>query len=152
MNETERNNTNAATALHGAAPYMLGGLALRRISPESLGVLERIGSPLAALFAASLNGGQKPAVAMSANDVLAFIWAHGADADEVLATAMLCSPAYADPAAEAALRFAREHVTTPEAMAEAVQYIAYGDKELEAAAFQAHAPDFGSGPHAKKNF
>lgn len=145
MDEQKRNEINEATALRGDAPYMLGNLAVRRLSVESLGVLERIGSPLAAQFVAGINRAEAAAVSPGTNDILKFIWAHAEAPDTVLGLALQCSPAYTAPVDEAALLFARHHLTSPEQLGEAVRYIMATDEELKAASFQAHAPEVSGG-------
>lgn len=151
MNETERYEINNATVLHGDSPYCLDQLPVRRVSAESLGILERIGSPIAAQFAASLNADSAPDVKLTANDLIKFVWVHAEDPDVVLATALQCSPVYTLPVEEAALRFARAHMADLAQLGAVVQYITGSDRELQASNFRTHAPDLGGGSRTKKN-
>lgn len=151
MNEQERNEINNATVLHGDTPYLLDNLPVRRVSAESLGILERIGSPIAAQFAASLNAEAAPDVKIGTQDILNFVWCHAEDPDTVLTTALQCSPAYTLPVEEAALRFARVHLSDLSLLGGVVRYISSSDSELQAANFRAQAPDIGGGSRTKKN-
>lgn len=109
MNEEKRNNQNSATAVNGDEPQRVGNLLVRSVSPESLGILDRLGSPFAAVINAALNRQPAPEVQPTAQDLILFAWVHAADPDEVLHTAMQCSPVFGDPAIEASLRFSRAY-------------------------------------------
>lgn len=152
MNERERNRINEQTAMQGEHPDELGNLSVRRLSMESLAALERIGSPFAADFAAAINGEAAEKHNTTAQDLLLFVWVHAADPDEVLRVTLKCSPVFSAPAVEAATLFARERMTDPATFAAAVQLITATGEQLQAASFQAHAPDMGGRKtrHAKK--
>lgn len=145
MNEQKRNGINELTAMQGETPDELGNLAVRRLSMESLAALERIGSPFAADFAAAINGTTPEKHATTAQDLLLFVWVHAADPDVVLRVTLKCSPVFTAPAVEAATRFARERMTAPAAFAEAVRLITATEEQLQAASFQAHAPEVSGG-------
>lgn len=134
------------TALQGETPHKIHGKEVRRLSMESLGVLQMIGSPFAAAFGAALNGQQPEHVQPSALDSVLLAWVHAEDPDTVLEVALECAPGVAEPAAAAALRFIRGWSVAE--VGEVIQF-AMGDlAAVEAASYDMAAPDYG---HSKKN-
>lgn len=158
MDENTRTVTNHMTALQGEHPHTLTptpipaaelvrGYHVRRVSIESLAVLQLVGSPYAAAYTAALNGEQAKQVRPGPADTAIFVWAHAEDPDKVLEIATQCTPEFADDAKVAALRFVRGWSI---ADASKVAAIAMGEATaLQAAAFESEAPDYGQG--TKKN-
>lgn len=107
MNQEEIETINEMTAMAGDAPHRVNGRLLRRLSFESLGVLQMVGNPLAEAVRRALNGGEPTLPEMSALDLAVLVWAHAEDPDRVLQVALECSPVHPLPAREAALRFTR---------------------------------------------
>lgn len=116
MDNDDRMRRNAETALQGERERVIGGVAVRPVSVESLSVLEMIGSPLVASIGAAVNGEPDPYGGADGRmqpgrvqmvDVLVFAWVHVADQDEVLRVALGCRSGLSDLAVEAALRWSR---------------------------------------------
>lgn len=148
MNSTERELSNSLTALQGEQPSAVGEQKVRRVSIESVSVLQLVGSPFAPIFNAALNGEtveQSPVA--TAVDIAVFAWAHSAPADDVLHTALTCAPGYAAPAVEAAMRWIREW--RMEDVAKVVQLAMREAQAVAAANFDMAAPSYGA--DGKKN-
>lgn len=143
MNETERETHRYMTALQGETPHTNGTQSMRRVSLESLSVLQLVGSPFAPVFNAALNGEQAEPPKVSAVDVAVFAWAHSAPADEVLTTALQCAPDYTAPAVRAALQHIRSW--KPDEVATVVQYAMRDAQAVTATAFDAESPFAGGG-------
>ena len=149
MEETQRDVNNLVTALQGERPHRVGKHDMRRVSLESVGVLQLVGSPFAPVFNAALNGekvGEAPTA--TAVDIAVFTWAHSAPADEVLQVALTCAPGYAAPAVDAAMRYIREW--SMEEVGAVLQYAMRDAVATSAANFDMAAPDYGAGD-SKKN-
>lgn len=149
MEQVEREVHNQLTALQGERPHRVGSKAMRRVSLESVSVLQLVGSPFAPVFNAALNGekvGEAPTA--TAVDIAVFAWAHSAPADEVLHTALTCAPGYAAPAVDAALRYIRDW--SMEEVGAVVQFAMRDAVATSAANFDMAAPDYGGGD-SKKN-
>lgn len=149
MNDNEREAINHLTALQGEVPHRIGDHHMRRITPESLGILQMVGSPFAVFFSAALNGEKVTnAPAIQPLDINVFAWAHCAPEDEVLAVALECAPGFAAPAHRAALRFIRDW--SMDDIARVVEFALSDAAATRAAHFNAAAPSIGDSP-AKKN-
>ena len=147
MNKEERELTNHLTALRGELEPMVNGFAVRRVSMESLGVLQMIGSPYAAAFGAALAGQTPERVTPGPVDSVLLAWVHAEDADRVLEVALDCAPGLAEPAVAAALRFIRGWKV--EDVAAVIRY-AMGDLAgVEAASYDMAAPELGRGGKKK---
>lgn len=147
MEQVEREAVNHLTALQGESPHKVGGWSVRRLSIETLGVLQLVGSPFAAVFSAALRGRSTTMPEVGAADIAVMAWVHAADADEVLSTALECSPGANAPAMAAALRFARG-AGVPSAL-RIMQCVMSDIDALEASNFDMAAPEMPGG--AKKN-
>lgn len=144
MTNQEREALNEQTAFLGETPATVAGAGkLRRISAESLSVLQMVGSPFASVFSASMRGEQPEEIHPSINDICVFIWAHAEDADEVLDTALQCRPDCPTAAIRAAIRFCRQFELQD--LGPLTQHIVGEALRLRAAAsFDAKAPDIGA--------
>ena len=149
--ETEtRIAVNAATALQGEAGHKLGGgHEMRRVSLESVSILQLVGSPFAPVFNAALNGeAVTETPAATAVDIAVFAWAHSAPADDVLQVALMCTPGYAAPAVEAAMRYIR--TWSVDEVGEVLRYVMADAQAVQAANFDMAAPSYGE-KNSKKN-
>lgn len=147
MNETERDIANHMTALQGEMEHVVNGCTVRRLSMESLGVLQLIGSPFAAAFSAALNGRTPEPVEPGPVDSVLLAWVHGDDPDRVLEVALECAPGMCEPAVAAALRFIRGWKV--EDVAKVIKYAMSDLVGVQAASYDMAAPDMGGG--SKKN-
>ncbi len=147
MEQAERDAVNHMTALQGEVPHRVGEMNVRRLSIETLGVLQLVGSPFAAVFSAALRGQPAAMPEVGAADIAVMAWVHAADAEEVLATALECSPGANAPAMAAALRFARG-AGVPSAL-QVMRCVMSDLDALEASNFDMAAPELPGG--AKKN-
>lgn len=148
MNEQERNMHNNITALQGEQPSKLGKQQMRRVSLESVSVLQMVGSPFAPVFNAALNGEEvQAAPKTTAVDIAVFAWAHSAPADEVLHTALTCTPDFTAPAVEAAMRHLRDW--SMEEVAAVMEYAMRDASAVSAANFDMAAPSMAG--DSKKN-
>lgn len=147
MNETERETHNHLTALQGEHPHHVGTHPMRRVSLESIGVLQMVGSPFAPVFNAALNGEHIEAPATTAVDIAVFAWAHSAPEDDVLQTALQCAPDFATPATRAAMQWVRSWSMAE--VAEVIEYAMRDAQAVSAANFDMAAPDYGT-PGGKK--
>lgn len=149
MEQNERDVHNHMTALQGENPHRIGTRAMRRISPESLGVLQLVGSPFAGVFNAALNG-EKVTTPPNIQpvDISVFAWVHSAPADEVLETALECAPGFAAPAVKAAMQYVR--TWSMDELSRVVQFALSDAAATTAAGYEVAAPDYGT-PDAKKN-
>ena len=95
------------TALQGEHPHHVGERPMRRVSLESIGVLQMVGSPFAPVFNAALNGESIATPDVSAVDIAVFAWAHSAPEDDVLGVALECAPDFTTPAVRAAMKYVR---------------------------------------------
>lgn len=108
MTEEERGALNEQTAVAGDGPLVSGdGVQVRRLSLESLGVLERIGHKVVGSVHAAMEGRAVDGVQLGLQDVIELFWVLSEDPDEVLRVAMQCTPAAKAPVSEAALRYVR---------------------------------------------
>lgn len=148
MNETERAVINSMTAVQGELPNRVGGHDLRRVSLESISVLQLVGSPFAPVFNAALNGETVPPVKADAVALAVFAWVHSAPADDVLHTALECTADYNAPAVEAAMRWIRGW--TVEEVGAVVEAAMQDAKAVEAANFDMAAPSLGGASGGKK--
>lgn len=141
MKDEIRDAVNYMTALQGLQESRLSnGVRIRRVSAESLAVLELTGSPLAATFNAALNGREvSDDEPPGAAELVLMAWVHGEDADVVKRVALTCLPGYRQPAMDAALGWAREHLPL-EYLAEVLDMILGDSRALQAANFDAKAP------------
>lgn len=149
MNETERTIHNNMTALQGENAHKFGNVAMRRVSLESVSVLQLVGSPFAPVFNAALNGealGELPKY--TAVDIAVFAWAHSAPPDDVLEVALNCAPGYAAPAVQAAMQYVR--AWSMDDIGRVVGYAMQDAKAVQAANFDMAAPDYGQ-RDSKKN-
>lgn len=146
MNTQERDIANHITALQGEMPHKVKDKTVRRLSMESLGVLQMIGSPFAAAFSAALNGQQPESAQPSSLDAVLLAWVHAEDEDTVLEVALECAPGVTDPAIAAAMRFIRGWSVAE--VAQVIQF-ALGDlTAVQAASYDMAAPNYGD---TKKN-
>ena len=149
MNETERAIHNNMTALQGENAHKFGNVAMRRVSLESVSILQLVGSPFAPVFNAALNGETLEDVPkFTAVDIAVFAWAHSAPPDEVLEVALTCAPGYASPAVQAAMQYVRPW--SMEEISRVVEYAIQDAKAVEAANFDMAAPEYGQ-KDSKKN-
>lgn len=138
---------NQMTALQGEQPTMVGKHAMRRVSLESISVLQMVGSPFASVFNAALNGERITAPSVNAMDLTIFAWCHSAPEDDVLQVALQCAPDFANPAIKAAMQYTRGwHVND---VASVVEYAMRDAQAVSAANFDMAAPDYGA-PGGKK--
>ena len=145
MNDTQRDIKNHMTALQGENEHTVNGYKVRRLSMESLGVLQMIGSPFAAAFGAALAGQEPERVQPGPLDSILLAWVHAEDADKVLEVAMDCAPGLAEPAVQAAMRFIRGWQV--EDVAKVIK-LAMGElAAVQAASYDMAAPEYGG----KKN-
>lgn len=148
MTMEERVVLNERTALQGEdASVLRGGREMRRVSAESLAVLQMVGSPFAGAFNAALNGEDAGELIISGIDVNVMAWVHSAPEDEVLHVAQQCVPGIAGPAVEAACRWVRGW-----SLGEAAEVVKFALGEMSAvraANFDAKAPELGL--DSKKN-
>lgn len=147
MNETEREAHNQMTALQGEHPTMVGKHAMRRVSLESISVLQMVGSPFAPVFNAALNGESVDAPQVSAVDLAVFAWAHSAAPDDVLGVALQCAPDFTGPAVRAAMQYIRGW--SVDDVAAVVEYAMADARGVAAANFDMAAPDYGQGGKKK---
>ena len=142
MNEQERNEVNHLTAMQGETTGCIGGHAARHITIETISVLDMCGSPIAAPIRAALNGQADGAVQeIQPHDLAVLAWAFCAPEDEVLATALECTPAYKVPAVSAALRWTRGWTLAD--MRGVLPHVEAEMRALRAAFFESAAPDYG---------
>lgn len=149
MNDTDRTIQNELTALQGENAHRFGNVAMRRVSLESISVLQLVGSPFAPVFNAALNGetlAEQPQY--TAVDIAVFAWAHSAPPDAVLEVALTCVPGYATPAVQAAMQYVR--AWSMEDISRVVGYAMQDARAVEAANFDMAAPDYGQ-KDSKKN-
>lgn len=149
MNETERTIHNNLTALQGEAPHRLGEVSMRRVSLESVSILQLVGSPFAPVFNAALNGeelAEQPE--FTAVDIAVFAWAHSAPPDSVLEVALTCAPGYAAPAVQAAMQHIRGW--SMEDVGRVVEFAQRDARAVEAATFDMGAPNYGERGAKKK--
>lgn len=137
------------TALQGEHPSRVGEQEMRRVSLESVSVLQMVGSPFAPVFNAALNGEAVTQPKATAVDIAVFAWAHSAPADEVLHTALQCAPDYSAPAMESAMKWVRGW--SMEEVAAVLEYAMRDAQAVMAANFDAAAPNYGSAGGVKKN-
>ena len=147
MNETEREMHNHMTALQGENAGRVGEQSMRRVSLESVSVLQMVGSPFAPVFNAALNGETVTAPEVSAVDIAVFAWVHSAPEDDVLGVALQCAPDYATPAIRAAMQYIRGW--SMEEVAAVVEFAMRDARAVAAATFDLAAPDYGT-PGGKK--
>lgn len=147
MNETEREMHNHMTALQGENAGRVGEQIMRRVSLESVSVLQMVGSPFAPVFNAALNGETVTAPEVSAVDIAVFAWVHSAPEDDVLGVALQCAPDYATPAIRAAMQYIRGW--SMEEVAAVVEFAMRDARAVAAATFDLAAPDYGT-PGGKK--
>ena len=136
------------TALQGEHPTRVGERSMRRVSLESISVLQMVGSPFAPCFNAALNGETISQPQVSAVDVAVFAWAHSAPEDDVLGVALQCAPDYATPAVRAAMQYVRGW--SADEVAAVVEYAMRDARAVAAANFDMEAPDYGTGGGKKK--
>lgn len=148
MNETERETQNHMTALQGEHPHHVGERPMRRVSLESIGVLQMVGSPFAPVFNAALNGESIATPDVSAVDIAVFAWAHSAPEDDVLGVALECAPDFTTPAVRAAMKYVRGW--SNEEVAAVVEYAMRDARAVAAASFDLEAPSYGPGDGKKK--
>lgn len=149
MTDNERNETNHLTAMAGECPACIGSLPARHITIETISVLDMCGSPIAAPIRAALNGhAAEGAPVFRMHDLAVLAWAFCAPEDEVLATALDCTPAYNAPAVQAALKWARGCQLSD--LKGILPHVEAEMRALQAAFFESAAPDYG-GKDAKKN-
>lgn len=149
MNEQERNEVNHLTAMQGETTGCIGGHAARHITIETISVLDMCGSPIAAPIRAALNGqAAEGAPVFRMHDLAILAWAFCAPEDEVLATALDCTPAYNAPAVQAALKWARGCQLSD--LKGILPHVEAEMRALQAAFFESAAPDYGV-KDAKKN-
>ena len=137
------------TALQGEHPNRIGERSIRRVSLESISVLQMVGSPFAPVFNAALNGETADTPQVGAVDIAVFVWAHSAPEDDVLGVALQCAPDFAQPAIRAAMQHVRGWST--DEVAEVVQYAMRDARGVLAASFDMAAPDYGTGSGKKKS-
>jgi hypothetical protein len=143
MDEKQRDITNHMTALQGENEHTVRGYKVRRVSMESLGVLQMVGSPFAGVFSAALAGQEPEPVQPGPLDCAIFAWAHAEDADTVLDVAMDCAPGVAEPAMQAAMRFIRGWSVEEVG---AVIRLAKGELDaVQAASYDMAAPELAGG-------
>lgn len=135
------------TALQGERPHRVGERNVRRVSLESISVLQMVGSPFAPVFNAALNGETMAMPAVSAVDIAVFAWAHSAPEDDVLGVALQCAPDYATPAVRAAMQYIRGWETGE--VATVVEHAMMDARAVAAATFDLAAPDYGMGGKKK---
>lgn len=135
------------TALQGEQPGKLGERVMRRVSLESISVLQMVGSPFAPVFNAALNGESIEPPTTTAVDIAVFAWAHTAPEDEVLQTALQCAPDFTVPATRAAMQWVRNW--SMEEVAAVIEYAMRDARAVAAANFDMAAPDYGT-PGGKK--
>lgn len=145
MNDTERDTANYLTALQGEQPNKIGDREIRRVSLETVSILQLVGSPFAPVFNAAMNNEEAIMPKVTPVDVAVLAWIHGGDPDEVLNIALQCAPDFATPAIRAALQFVRKW--SPEDMARVVEYAIADTRAIKAASFDVAAPDY---PGVKK--
>lgn len=121
---------------------------MRRVSLESISVLQMVGSPFAPVFNAALNGEKIDTPEVAAVDIAVFVWAHSAPEDDVLGVALQCAPDYVTPALRAAMRHVRGW--SSEEVAAVVEYAMRDARAVSAANFDMAAPDYGTGGGKKK--
>ncbi len=145
MKDEERDALNRLTAVQGETPHIVGEVAVRRVSLESLCVLELVGCSLASRFASALNGQRQNETEAPSSlvDLALFLWAHVAHEDEVLRVALGCSPSHRMPAVAAALEFSRQAGGLQDVPA-LVEAITQDVLALVAANFGARSPFEGS--------
>lgn len=149
MNEQTRNEVNHLTAMAGESSTRIAGHTARHLTLETISVLDMCGSPIAAPITAALNGRtEAEAPAIRPQDVAVLAWAFCAPEDDVLATALSCTPRFNEPAVKAALLFTRGWSVAD--MRAVVPHVEAEVRALGAAFFESAAPDYGV-PDAKKN-
>lgn len=149
MNEQERNEVNHLTAMAGESPARVGGYVARHITLETISVLDMCGSPIAAPIRGALNGvTAETALSVRPHDLAVLAWAFCAPEDEVLATALECTPAYNVPAVKAALKWTRGWQLAD--LKDILPHVESEVRALQAAFFESAAPDYGV-KDAKKN-
>lgn len=148
MNEIERTVQNSMTALQGEQESRLGQQSMRRVSLESIGVMQMVGSPFAPVFNAALNGETIEPPTTTAVDIAVFAWAHSAPPDEVLQVALQCAPDYALPATRAAMQYVRGW--SMEEVGAVVEYAMRDAQAVVAANFDMASPDYGVAGGKKK--
>lgn len=136
------------TALQGEHPSRVGEQTMRRVSLESISVLQMVGSPFAPVFNAALNGESIATPDVSAVDIAVFAWAHSAPEDDVLGVALECAPDFTTPAVRAAMKYVRGW--SMDEVAEVVEYAMRDARAVAAATFDLAAPDYGHGDSKKK--
>lgn len=149
MNEQERNEVNHLTAMAGESPACIGGHVARHITLETISVLDMCGSPVAAPIRGALNGVTVDAApSIRLHDLAVLAWAFCAPEDDVLTTALECTPSYNVPAVKAALKFTR--AWQPSDLKGILVHVEGEIRALQAAFFESAAPDYGQ-KDAKKN-
>lgn len=147
MEKEERDAVNHMTALQGEQPCLINGHRVRRMSMESVGVLQLVGSPFAMAATQAMDGKRPEAPAVGGLDAAIVLWAHAEDPDTVLEIAADCAPGFSRPATMAALRFVRGW-----SVQDAEEALAYAMREItaiRAANYDMAPPDLGG--RGKKN-
>lgn len=139
MQNTERQTANYLTALQGEKPCLVAGHRVRRVSIETLGVLQLIGSPFAAAFNGALDNKRTPLPSSGPLDIAVMAWVHAEDPDKVLDVALQCAPGAEEPAYRAALQFTREW--SIQSMYDLLGYATSELTALRASGFDVAAPE-----------
>ena len=144
MKKEEREALNEQTAIIGETPATITDIGkVRRVSIDSISVLQMVGSPFASVFASSIRGEDAEEIKPSMTDICVFIWAHCADPDEVLDIALQCRPDCPTEAVRAAVKHCRAYSLSD--LSPIVNHILYEAVRLRAAAsFEARAPELGT--------
>ncbi len=144
MEQPERDTRNYMTAMQGTLPYCVRGYEVRKLSLETLIVLQMVGSPVAPVISAAMNGKKpSPLNDLQMVDCVVIVWALTENPDDVLRVAHECAPGFAAPATTAAVQFTRGW--SPDDVAAVINYVTEDLKATQAAAYDAEVPDMGGG-------